>query len=146
MWQVIEELLRCHMQLTVLGDGDAFWAISDRFGDQLTLINHIPCHSVHTFLHHFDLVVSAGRGVMEALASGLPALAAGFDYGGPVLPENIDRHLAVNMTGFSMGRPLSQLREDVQRAGQLDQPTCRGMAEQYCSIDTFLDTLAIGIP
>jgi glycosyltransferase involved in cell wall biosynthesis len=143
MWQVLEELLRANVRLTMLGDGDAFWAISDRFGDRLTLINHIPCHSIHHFLHHFDIVVSAGRGVMEALASGLPALAAGFAYGGPVLPENIKQHLEVNLTGFSMARPLAFLTDDLHRISALAPQTCRRMAEEYCSVDGFLDNLAI---
>jgi hypothetical protein len=143
MWQILEELLRANVRLTMLGDGDAFWAISDRFGDRLTLINHIPCHSIHNFLHHFDIVVSAGRGVMEALASGLPALAAGFAYGGPVLPENIEQHLEVNLTGFSMARPLASLTDDLHRVSALGPQTCRCIAEEYCSIETFLDRLAI---
>jgi glycosyltransferase involved in cell wall biosynthesis len=143
MWQTLEALLRANVRLTMVGDGEAFWAISDRFGDELTLINHIPCHSIHNFLHHFDIVVSAGRGVMEALASGLPALAAGFAYGGPVLPENIKQHLEVNLTGFSMARPLAFLADDLHRVSALPTQTCRSMAEAYCSIDGFLDKLEI---
>jgi hypothetical protein len=102
MWRVLEQLLRCDVRLTMLGDGDAFWKISDQYGGDLTLINHIPCHSIHNFLLHFDIVASAGRGILEALACGIPALCAGYEYGGPVLPSNIRRHMEVNITGYCM--------------------------------------------
>ena len=67
MWRILERLLLCKVKLTMLGDGDAFWKISDQYGRDLTLINYVPCHSIHNFLHHFDIVASAGRGVLEAL-------------------------------------------------------------------------------
>jgi len=143
LWRVLEELLGSAMRVTILGDGDAFWEISDRFGQRLTLINHIPCHSIHNFLPHFDVVISSGRGVMEALASGLPALCAGFDYGGPVLPTNIRRHLEVNITGFGMGADVAAIRDDIKTVLSLEQRTCRLMAEEHCSVETFLDKLAI---
>ena len=57
--------------------GEAFWRISDEFGDQVTLINHIPCHSIHRFLTDFDVIVSSGRGAMEALARGFPRFVRG---------------------------------------------------------------------
>lgn len=136
---IVQSLIQTGHSITVLGDGDSFWQFSDRFGDRITLINHIPCHSIHHFLHHFSVVVSAGRGVMEALACGLPALCAGFDYGGVVLPENIRRHLRVGLTGYRMGVPLEQLGGDVQMALSLPPQTCRAMAEEHCSVETFIE-------
>jgi len=144
MWRVLEELLRCDVRLTMLGDGDAFWAISDRYGSDLTLINHIPCHSIHNFLHHFDIVASAGRGLFEALACGLPALCAGYEYGGLVLPNNIRRHMEVNITGYRMASDLARMRQDIELAMSLEPETCRLMAENHGSVDTFLDKIGIG--
>jgi glycosyltransferase involved in cell wall biosynthesis len=139
--RVVEALASEDVELSVLGDGDAFWTISDRFGSRLTLINHIPCHSLHRFLDSFDVVVSSGRGVMEALASGLPAICAGFGYGGLVLPNNILYLLKRNLTGFGMGRDVSGIMKDVRAAMTLDWRTCRRMAENYCSVDRFIDQL-----
>jgi hypothetical protein len=48
MWRVLEQLLRCDVRLTMLGDGDAFWKISDQYGGDLTLIR-------------FTRVISRGR-------------------------------------------------------------------------------------
>jgi glycosyltransferase involved in cell wall biosynthesis len=103
MWRVLEQLLRCDVRLTMLGDGDAFWKISDQYGGDLTLINHIPCHSIHNFLLHFDIVASAGRGILEALACGIPALCAGYEYGGPVLPSKPSRNAAGHPHGDVLG-------------------------------------------
>lgn len=144
MWRVLEQMLRCDVRLTVLGDGEAFWKISDQYGCDLTLINHIPCHSIQNFLHHFDIVASAGRGVLEALASGLPALCAGYEYGGPVLPDNIRRHMEVNMTGYRMAADLAGMCHDIDMAMSLEPETCRLMASEHGSVETFLDKLGIG--
>src|SRR5215213_6072672 len=38
---LIEKLVRTSAQVTVLGAGETFWRISDDFGEQVTLINHI---------------------------------------------------------------------------------------------------------
>lgn len=140
-WRVITQLLRSDVSLTVLGDGEIFWQVSDHYGDKITLINYVPCHSIHNFLHSFDVVVSAGRGVMEALASGVPALCAGFEYGGPVVPENILAHLTVNITGHRMGTDINFLAQDIRLASALSGETCRTMAEEHCSIDRFVAQL-----
>jgi len=144
MWRILEQLLRCDVRLTMLGDGDAFWKISDQYGRDLTLINHIPCHSIHNFLHHFDIVASAGRGVLEALACGLPALCAGYEYGGPLLPNNIQRHMETNITGYRMAADLAGMRQDIDMAMSLERDTCRLMASEHGSVETFLDKLGIG--
>ena len=144
MWRILERLLLCNVELTMLGDGDAFWKISDQYGRDLTLINYIPCHWIHNFLHHFDIVASAGRGVFEALACGLPALCAGYEYGGLVLPNNIRRHMEVNITGYRMAADLVRMREDIDMAMSLSPETCRLMASEHGSVDTFLDRIGIG--
>ena len=144
MWQILERLLLCKVKLTMLGDGDAFWKISDQYGRDLTLINYVPCHSMHNFLHHFDIVASAGRGVFEALACGLPALCAGYEYGGPVLPNNILRHMEVNITGYRMAADLAGMPDDIDMAMSLNRETCRLMASEHGSVDTFLDRLGVG--
>ena len=144
MWRILERLLLCNVRLTMLGDGDAFWKISDQYGRDLTLINYVPCHSIHNFLHHFDIVASAGRGVLEALACGLPALCAGYEYGGPVLPNNIRQHMEVNITGYRMAADLAGMPEDIETAMSLDRETCRLMASEHGSVDTFLDRIGLG--
>jgi glycosyltransferase involved in cell wall biosynthesis len=144
MWRILERLLLCNIRLTMLGDGDAFWKISDQYGRDLTLINYIPSHSIHNFLHHFDIVASAGRGILEALACGLPALCAGYEYGGPVLPNNIRQHMEVNITGYRMAADLAGMPKDIDIAMSLDRKTCRLMASEHGSVDRFLDRIGIG--
>src|ERR1700722_15210343 len=101
--KVIERLAETGGDLTVLGDGDEFWPLSDRLGGRITLINFIPCHSIHHFLHNYDLIVSSGRGVMEVLACGIPAVCAGLGYGGLVLPDNVAQLHRANLTGYQAG-------------------------------------------
>ena len=94
-------------------------------------------------MHHFDIVASAGRGVLEALACGLPALCAGYEYGGPVLPNNIRQHMEVNITGYRMAADLAGMPEDIAVAMALEQKTCRLMASEHGSVETFLDRIGI---
>lgn len=138
---VIEQLVRTSAQVTVLGAGEAFWRISDDFGDQVTLINHIPCHSIHRFLTDFDVIVSSGRGAMEALASGIPTLCAGFQYAGLITPENIQTLLETNLTGYGFGIPVSAIADDVARAMRVGPTVCRRLAEEHLAVDRYLDQL-----
>ncbi len=127
--------------MTVLGAGEAFWRISDEFGDQVTLINHIPCHSIHRFLTDFDVIVSSGRGAMEALASGIPTLCAGFEYAGLITPDNIQTLLETNLTGYGFGIPVSAIADDVARAMRVSPTVCRRLAEEHLAVDRYLDQL-----
>jgi glycosyltransferase involved in cell wall biosynthesis len=138
---VIEQLVKTNAQVTVLGAGEAFWRISDEFGDQVTLINHIPCHSIHRFLTDFDVIVSSGRGAMEALASGIPTLCAGFEYAGLITPDNIQTLLATNLTGYGFGIPVSAIADDVERAMLVRSTVCRRLAEEHLAVDRYLDQL-----
>jgi glycosyltransferase involved in cell wall biosynthesis len=141
MLSIIELLVRTEVRLTVLGAGDAFWSLSDNFGDRMTLINHIPCHSLHHFLTDFDVVVSSGRGAMEALASGIPTLCAGYQYAGLITPENLLRLLESNLTGYGFGIDVATIAEDVAGAMRVSASSARALAEQYCSVDRYLDQL-----
>src|SRR3954470_12771936 len=138
---VIEQLVKTNAQVTVLGAGEAFWRISDNFGDQVTLINYIPCHSIHRFLTDFDVIVSSGRGAMEALASGIPTLCAGYQYAGLITPENIQTLLETNLTGYGFGIPVSAITDDVERAMLVSPTVSRRLAEEHLAVDRYLDQL-----
>jgi glycosyltransferase involved in cell wall biosynthesis len=141
MLSVIDQLVRSNARVTVLGPGDAFWQLSDEYGAQITLIDHIPCHSIHHFLPDFDVVVASGRGAMEALACGIPTLCAGFAYAGLITAQNLSRLLETNLTGYGFGTDGSRVSEDVERALLVDGVTCRRLAEAHCSVDRYLDQL-----
>jgi len=140
---VIDRLLECECELTIVGDGLGFWELSDSAGHRMVLINYIPCHSMQHFIRQYELVVSAGRGVMEALASGVPALCAGFGYGGPVLEDNFEDQLRVNLTGFGMARPIERIGEDIQSVLPMDPAAWRALAEAHCSMDDMLATIGL---
>lgn len=70
IFNVLEQLRKQEYNFTVLGDGQLFWDISDSFGNDGVVINHIPCHCIPRFISQFDMVISSGRGVMEACAVG----------------------------------------------------------------------------
>jgi hypothetical protein len=115
--------------------------MNDRFGESIALVHFIPCTSIQNFLPNFDVVISSARGVMEGLAMGLPALCGGFEYGGPVLRSNIEAHLRVNITGARMGVDPGRVVQDVRDAGRMDRSECRALAEDYCSVQRFIDRL-----
>jgi glycosyltransferase involved in cell wall biosynthesis len=131
----IAELVRARVSLTVLGDGDLFWEISDRFGSEVALINYSPCHSIQNLLPWFDVVVSSGRGAMEALACGVPVLCAGFGYGGPVRWGNVEELLRYNLTGWRSGLSLAGLVDDLGIARIIPQLDCRILAERHFNGD-----------
>ena len=126
----IEQVLELGYPLTVLGDGEASWDLSDRFGERISLVNHSPCHSMHNFIARFDVVISSGRGVMEALASDIPAICAGFGYAGLVEPHNIESLLRYNLTGFRVKGGFERVG-DIARAMSLTPGVCREMAVTY---------------
>jgi hypothetical protein len=141
IWRLLEELEFSDVRVTVLGDGDSFWKICDRFGASVTPVHFIPCTSIQNFQPNFDVVISSARGVMEALAMGLPAICGGFEYAGPVLESNIRDHLTVNITGFEMGVDAGQVPDDIASSALLDWSSCRALAEEYCSVQAFIDGL-----
>lgn len=137
--KVIWALAELDIDLTVLGDGDGFWSISDHLAHKVTLINFIPCHSIHRIFKDYDLVVSSGRGVMEALASGKPAICAGRSYGGPVLKLNIDMLHRFNFTKSEGAQyAIHNLAVHIDSALSLSPSTCRRLAEQLFDVDNFV--------
>jgi len=51
--------------------------------------------------------------------------------------------MEVNMTGYRMAADLSGMPEDIEMAMSLDRETCRLMALEHGSVDTFLDRIGI---
>jgi hypothetical protein len=141
IWTMLEQLERTSARVTLLGDGERFWDICDRFGSTITPIHFVPCTSMQNFLPNFDVVISSARGVMEALAMGIPAICGGNEYAGPVVRATIRDHLTVNITGFGMGVDVDRLWDDVQTSISLDGASCRSLAEDFCSVDRFIDRL-----
>jgi glycosyltransferase involved in cell wall biosynthesis len=137
--QTIRALAQLDVDLTVLGDGEEFWSISDDLGRDVTLINFIPCHCIHRILGNYDLVVSSGRGVMEAMACGKPVICAGRSYGGPVLEENIERLRRVNFTkSDGSNSDIGNLRAHIEAALSLRPETCRRLAERLFDVESFV--------
>ncbi|HET9662008.1 MAG TPA: hypothetical protein VFP05_16910 [Thermomicrobiales bacterium] len=146
IWKVLRRLECTSARVTLLGDGEQFWSICDRFGASITPIHFVPCTSIQNLLPNFDVVISSARGVMEALAMGLPALCGGYEYAGPVVRETIQDHLTVNITGFGMGVDMDCVWEDVRTAISFDPSACRSLAEDFCSVDRFIDRLLEELP
>lgn len=137
---ILNELLKQSgkYNITVLGDGDLFWEISNKYGTTLTVINHIPCHSIQTFLPGFDIVISSARGVMEACASGVPALCAGLGYAGIVCEENIPQLLIRNLTGYEEEACIPDIHHDISRALSVDEGYWRMLSQKYFDMDNFV--------
>jgi glycosyltransferase involved in cell wall biosynthesis len=138
---VVENLDREALLVYVVGDGPGFWELSDRFGDELILINHVPCLSVPNLLAEMDVAVSLGRGAMEAMAAGIPTICAGYGYAGVVGEENIGPLLSYNLTGAYCERDPRRVMEDVRAALGTDRREVRRLAEEHLSVDVFVDRL-----
>jgi hypothetical protein len=141
IWRLLEELESSDTRVTLLGEGEKFWNISDRFGTSITLAHFMPCTSIQNFLPTFDVVISSARGIMESLATDLPAICGGYEYAGPVLRDNIQNHLTVNITGYGMGIDPARVKDDVKRASTSSRAECRQLAEDFCSVQAFIDGL-----
>jgi glycosyltransferase involved in cell wall biosynthesis len=131
LMKALAALIRSPCRVTILGDGEVFWQLSDRFGESACLVNFAPCHSIHNFISRFDVVVSSGRGVMEALACGIPVLCAGFGYAGLVTPSNVAGLVRYNLTGWLLEGGFERLPADLERAVGYPPSVCRSIAEEY---------------
>ena len=131
------------VDLTVLGDGSAFWPLSDRWGHRATFVNFVPSHSMHRFVPKFDVIVSSGRGVMEALACGKGAVGVGRAYLGDVTQDNILALREVNFSGLP-GADIGDAEtvvDDVHAAAAQSPTLLRGLAEKYFDAELFVRTM-----
>ncbi|GAA1650414.1 glycosyltransferase family 4 protein [Actinoplanes couchii] len=141
---LIENLDRLATDVRVVGDGPGFWELERRFGDEILLMNHVPNRSVPRLLRDADVVVSLGRGVMEAMASGLPVLCAGYGYAGPVTETNLPELMERNLTGYGHNRDPGLVMADVKQALATPPGVMRALAEQHFCVDTSVDRLIAG--
>ncbi len=137
--QVMENLDRTGLLVYAAGDGPGFWDLSDRFGSEIILINHVPCHSIPNLLGEMEVVVSLGRGAMEAMAMGIPTICAGYGYAGLVTEANVDTLMRYNLTGAYCGQDATQVMADVRNALRTDRRGVRRLAEKYLSAEYFVN-------
>nr|WP_203599000.1 hypothetical protein [Streptomyces sp. SID10853] len=137
--RIIENIDRDELLVYVAGDGPGFWDMSDRFGSEIILINHVPCQSIPNLLAEMDVVISLGRGAMEAMATGIPTLCAGHHYAGPITADNIDSLLRYNLTGADSDRHPSLVMADIREALDSDRQAVRALAEERLSADAFME-------
>ncbi|EGG46442.1 MULTISPECIES: hypothetical protein [Streptomyces] len=137
--QIIENIDRDEVLVYVVGEGPGFWDMSDRFGSEIILINHIPCQSIPNLLGEMDVVISLGRGAMEAMATGIPTLCAGHHYAGPITADNMASLMRYNLTGAVSDRDPSLVMTDIREALNRDRREVRALAEERLSADAFLE-------
>jgi hypothetical protein len=89
----------------------------------------------------FDVVIGSGRGAMEALACSIPVISAGVGYGGIIQEDNIVRLLESNLTAYRSKESIDAVVDDVVRAADIEPASCRGLAERYCNVATFVHGL-----
>lgn len=137
--RIIENIDREELLVYVAGDGPGFWDMSDRFGSEIILINHVPCQSIPNLLGEMDVVISLGRGAMEAMATGIPTLCAGNHYAGPITADNIAALMRYNLTGADSDRHPSLVMTDIREALDRDRREVRALAEERLSADAFME-------
>jgi hypothetical protein len=140
--QVIENIDREELLVYVAGDGPGFWETSDRFGSEIILINHVQCQSIPNLLGEMDVVISLGRGAMEAMATGIPTLCAGHRYAGLITADNIASLLRYNLTGLGGDRDPSLVMTDIREALDSDRHGVRALAEARLSADAFVESVS----
>ncbi|MFE2376523.1 hypothetical protein [Streptomyces sp. NPDC059398] len=140
--RIIENIDREELLVYVAGDGPGFWDTSDRFGSDIVLINHVPCQSIPNLLAEMDVVISLGRGAMEAMATGIPTLCAGHHYAGPVTADNIGSLLRYNLTGADSDRDPALVMTDIREALHSDRRAVRALAEERLSADAFMESVS----
>jgi hypothetical protein len=101
----------------------------------------LPWYSVPACLETCDLVVTSGRGAMEACAAGAPTLCAGLGYGGLVHLETVESLLERNLTGYGRALLAPELEADIDRASTLSIEECRAVAERHFDVERTVDGL-----
>jgi glycosyltransferase involved in cell wall biosynthesis len=104
-------------------------------------MNHVPNRSVPRLLRDTDVVISLGRGAMEAMASGLPVLCAGYGYAGPITAANLPDLFERNLTAYGHHRDPGLVMADVRAALATPPGRMRALAERYFSVDASVDRL-----
>ncbi|MFS8201136.1 hypothetical protein ACLVWQ_20895 [Streptomyces sp. CWNU-52B] len=140
--RIVENIDREEVLVHVVGDGPGFWDMSDRFGSEIVLINHVPCQSIPQLLGEMDVVISLGRGAMEAMATGIPTLCAGHHYAGPITADNMTSLMRYNLTGAVSDRDPSLVMPDIREALGSDRSHVRALAEERLSADAFLESVS----
>jgi hypothetical protein len=138
---LIANLDRQALAVRVVGDGPGFWGLEQRFGDEILLMNHVPNRSIPLLLRDTDVVVSLGRGAMEAMASGLPVLCAGYGYAGLITAANLPALLDRNLTAYGYDRHPRMVMDDVRAALATPSGAMRALAEQHFSADVSAERL-----
>lgn len=145
---VSNTLLSKGRSVTILGDGDCFWDIVDEYSSRAVIVHYVPFLSMPRFLGDFELVVSSGRGAMEAMSCGKPTISACFWYGGPVLASRVPDLLQGNLTGApptKASKPISELANDIDVALSAPQNSWRETAEAYFDMRRFAKQLLYSI-
>ncbi|MFB7493292.1 hypothetical protein ACFC09_01065 [Streptomyces sp. NPDC056161] len=137
--RIIENIDREEILLYVAGDGPGFWETSDRFGSEIILINHMPCQSIPNLLGEMDVVISLGRGAMEAMATGLPTLCAGHGYAGLITADNIASLMRYNLTAVGSDRDPALVMDDIREALDVDRHGVRALAEERLSAGAYME-------
>ncbi|HEX7304499.1 hypothetical protein [Lentzea sp.] len=138
---LVDNLDRQALAVRVVGDGPGFWEMERRFGDEILLMNHVPNRSMPHLLRDTDVVISLGRGAMEAMASGLPVLCAGYGYAGLITADNLQTLLERNLTAYGHHRDPRLVMEDVREAIATPPAVMRVLAEEHFSVDASIDRM-----
>jgi hypothetical protein len=127
---------RTDLDITVLGMGDIFWELADKYGNCLVLIPCINQSSMPHFIAQFDLIIGSGRIVMEALAIDRPVLVAGENYVGQITPENAKLLQFGNLTGTEQASRITSIYDDICSA-IASKFSNRIIAEEYFNMELF---------
>ncbi len=117
--------IRCQ----VAGDGDALPRLRERYGRELDFLGHRP--DLPAVLRESDILIGAGRTLIEGLACGVPCISVGHrGSGGVVDPETADaiaehnwggRHVSESqrLDASALTRDIETLVNDVARRDAL---------------------------
>jgi hypothetical protein len=78
---------------------------------------------------------------MEALATGLPVLCAGWGYAGLITEHNVEDLMRYNLTAVRAGRAPARVMSDVETALASDPRRHRAIAEQHLSMSGAVDQI-----
>lgn len=138
---IIDYLVQEGYDVSIMGDGEYFREYTNRYTERITAISYVPCFSIHRFIPKFNVIISNGRGVMEAMSAGKPTIAAGVKYCGLITQENIERFWHNNFTGSFLTENHIRIEEDMHKIAlhQYDDP--RRLALQYFDNNNFVKSI-----
>lgn len=139
--EIMLKFVSLGISVTVLGAGEKYDEYKIKYNRTMHFLDHKSCIEIPEILNDYDLIVSNGRGVMEALSSNRPVIAVGIRYCGLLTKNNILKYRNCNYTGGFMPVKKLNIENDLSKISLCykSHPLYfRELALEYANVNNFI--------